>query len=68
MPRICNYFDVNKQIFIYSMSMDTIRYEMLHSVEKTLIQKTYCVYYYILKKRRFFMSINSVVDFSLNFK
>ena len=40
----------------------------LHSVEKTLIQKAYCVYYYILKERRFFMSINSVVDFSLNFK
>ena len=38
----------------------------LHSVEKTLrpIQKAYCVYYYILKERRFFMSINSVVDFS----
>ena len=40
----------------------------LHSVEKTLIQKAYSVYYYILKERRFFMSINSVVDFSLNFK
>jgi len=40
----------------------------LHSVEKTLMQKAYCVYYYILKERRFFMSINSVVDFSLNFK
>ena len=40
----------------------------LHSVEKTLIQKAYCVYYYILKERRFFMSIKSVVDFSLNFK
>jgi len=40
----------------------------LHSVEKTLIQKAYCVYYYILKEQRFFMSINSVVDFSLNFK
>ena len=26
----------------------------LHSVEKTLIQKAYCVYYYILKERRFF--------------
>jgi len=39
----------------------------LHSVEKPLIQKAYCVYYYILKGD-FFMSINSVVDFSLNFK
>jgi len=39
----------------------------LHSVKKTLIQKAYCIYYYILKERRFFMSINSVVDFSLNF-
>jgi len=26
----------------------------LHSVEKTLIQKAYCVYYYILKERRYF--------------
>ena len=26
----------------------------LHSVEKTLVQKAYCVYYYILKERRFF--------------
>jgi len=26
----------------------------LHSVEKTLIQKAYCVYYHILKERRFF--------------
>jgi len=26
----------------------------LHSVKKTLIQKAYCVYYYILKERRFF--------------
>ena len=40
----------------------------LHTVKKTLIQKDYCVYYYILKERRFFRSINSVVDFSLNFK
>jgi len=26
----------------------------LHSVEKTLIQKAYCVYYHILKERRIF--------------
>jgi len=65
---IKNYQISQLRYIAYSFIRNCIVKGTLHSVEKTLIQKAYCVYYYILKQRRFFMSINSVVYFSLNFK